>query len=117
MRYIEFNPVRARMAEHPADYPWSSYLANAQGAPDGLIFPHSLYRRLGRTDDERQYAYRELIYEQIPVGDVEAIRDATNKAWALGDLRFISRIESQSKRRAVPLLRGRHKRKFESDPN
>jgi putative transposase len=117
MRYIELNPVRARMVEHPADYPWSSYLANAQGAPDGLIFPHSLYRRLGRTDDERQYAYRELIYEQIPVGDVEAIRDATNKAWALGDLRFISRIESQSKRRAVPLLRGRHKRKFESDPN
>ena len=24
-RYIELNPVRAGMVEHPADYPWSSY--------------------------------------------------------------------------------------------
>jgi len=30
-RYIELNPVRAGMVEHPADYCWSSYRANAQG--------------------------------------------------------------------------------------
>jgi hypothetical protein len=30
-RYIELNPVRACMVEHPAEYRWSSYRANAQG--------------------------------------------------------------------------------------
>ena len=25
MRYIELNPVRAGMVEHPSEYPWSSY--------------------------------------------------------------------------------------------
>ena len=28
-RYVVLNPVRARMVENPADYPWSSYLSNA----------------------------------------------------------------------------------------
>jgi len=31
MRYIELNPVRAGMVAHPSEYPWSSYLFNAQG--------------------------------------------------------------------------------------
>jgi putative transposase len=30
-RYIELNPVRATMVKHPAEYPWSSYRANALG--------------------------------------------------------------------------------------
>ena len=31
MRYIELNPVRARMVRRPENYPWSSYAANAGG--------------------------------------------------------------------------------------
>ena len=30
-RYIELNPVRARMVRHPRDYRWSSYRAHALG--------------------------------------------------------------------------------------
>ena len=30
-RYIELNPVRAAMVEHPGMYRWSSYRVNAQG--------------------------------------------------------------------------------------
>ena len=36
-RYIELNPVRAGMVEHPAEYRWSSYRANAQGDIDPMI--------------------------------------------------------------------------------
>lgn len=39
-RYIELNPVRAGMVEHPAEYPWSSYRANAQGERNVVIMPH-----------------------------------------------------------------------------
>jgi REP-associated tyrosine transposase len=109
MRYIELNPVRATMVEHPGDYPWSSYRANAQGVPDVLIDHHLLYRRLGRTDEERQSAYRQLFRAQISKADVDAIRQATNKSWALGDNRFASKVEALTARRAAPLARGRPK--------
>ena len=108
MRYIEMNPVRAEsMAEHPADYPWSSYRANALGAPDSLLSPHALYRRLGRSVEDRQASYRQLFRAQLSKTDIEAIREATNKAWALGNDRFRDRIEALAGRRAAPLPRGR----------
>ena len=59
-RYIELNPVRATMVEHPADYRWSSYRANAQGEDDRQVSPHRLYVALGDTAEHRQAAYREL---------------------------------------------------------
>jgi len=36
-RYIELNPVRAGLVEHPADYPWSSASVNMFGTRDRLI--------------------------------------------------------------------------------
>jgi putative transposase len=42
-RYIELNPVRAAMVEHPAEYRWSSYRANAQGEVDVIIGDRPLF--------------------------------------------------------------------------
>ena len=39
-RYIELNPVRAKMVSHPGEYPWSSYAANALGAHNDLVSAH-----------------------------------------------------------------------------
>jgi putative transposase len=36
-RYIELNPVRARLAERPEDYPWSSARAHLSGRDDGMV--------------------------------------------------------------------------------
>lgn len=107
MRYIEMNPVRAGMVDHPGNYPWSSYRANAQGEASALLTPYNLYQRLGKTDTERQAAYRQLFRTQLSKADVEAIREATNKAWALGNSRFRAKIETLSGRRASPLPKGR----------
>jgi putative transposase len=46
-RYIEMNPVRAKMVTHPAEYRWSSYRANAQSEFSDLITPHAQYLSLG----------------------------------------------------------------------
>ena len=46
-RYIELNPVRAGMVEHPSEYPWSSYRANALGQYDALVTPQFMYFALG----------------------------------------------------------------------
>jgi putative transposase len=107
MRYIELNPVRAGVVDHPADYPWSSYRSNAIEAGDPLLAPHEFYQCLGRSIEERQYAYRQLFGAQLSKTDVDAIRDATQKAWVLGNDSFRNRIEALADRRATPLSKGR----------
>jgi len=42
----------------------------------------------------------------MPERELTAIREATNKAWVLGDDRFKAKIEAKTGRRAVPLGRG-----------
>ena len=39
MRYIEMNPVRANMVQHPAEYAWSSYASNTQKSMENLGHP------------------------------------------------------------------------------
>ena len=46
-RYIELNPVRANMVDHPAEYPWSSYHGNALDKDVVLLSPHHSYQSLG----------------------------------------------------------------------
>lgn len=60
-RYVEQNPVRAKIAASPFDYDWSSYRINAQSGPRSCITPHSAYMALGNTDNQRAAAYKELV--------------------------------------------------------
>jgi len=106
MRYIELNPLRADMVTHPSEYPWSSYRHNALGQANELVTPHPEYRRLGKTDEARQAAYRLLFKSRIPDASLAEIRDATNKAWVLGNDRFKQRIQAKLDRRIEPKARG-----------
>ena len=106
-RYIELNPVRARMVRHPRDYRWSSYLAHAQGAADPLLTGHEIYDRLGRTPAERQKDYRALFRAALDDAFVDDLRAATNGGWALGDARFKRQIAKALGRRVAPLPKGR----------
>jgi putative transposase len=110
MRYIELNPVRAGMVAHPSEYPYSSYPHNAKGKAEPLVQPHALYQRLGGTAEERQAAYRALFKARIPEATLSEIRDATNKAWALGNDRFRQEIEKLAERQAAPKSKGGDRR-------
>ena len=116
-RYIELNPVRADRVKHPADYPWSSYHYNALGVSNGLIKAHTVYTALGRGASSRQSAYRALFEQQIPEQTMDEIRAATNKAWVLGDARFLKQIEALTQRQAQPKPRGGDKRSKKAKEN
>ncbi|VAW97244.1 Transposase and inactivated derivatives [hydrothermal vent metagenome] len=99
MRYIELNPVRAKnLVKRPADYYWSSYLCNALGKGNAIITPQLEYKRLGKTAVERQSAYKKLFRNMISEQTLILIRENTNKAWILGDDKFIKRIEKKVNR-------------------
>ena len=109
-RYIELNPVRAQMVDHPSEYPWSSYQKNGLGRAIELLTPHVCYQALGASDKRRQEAYCALFDQHLSDSAVKEIREATNKAWVLGDGRFKAQIEEQTGRRAAPLSRGGDRR-------
>lgn len=113
MRYIELNPVRAGIASTPADYRWSSFHANAFGDFDALIDSHPIFRRLAVSAAERHAAYRELFDMSIREEEIRAIREATQKAWALGGESFQRQVSARS-RRASPVKTGRPKRGSDS---
>jgi putative transposase len=114
-RYIELNPVRAAMVLHPADYHWSSYLANAQGEADALIQPHPAYEALGANAEDRQVAYRELFRHELEPGLVDEIRRATNGNFALGGERFSQEIAAALGRRVTPGKSGRPRKVAEPE--
>mgnify|MGYP005805513477 CR=1 FL=1 len=114
-RYIELNPVRAAMVEHPAEYRWSSYRANAQGETNELVQPHLLYAALGSNALTRQAAYRELFRHELEPGLVDEIRRATNGNFALGNERFAEVVGAMIGRRAAPGQPGRPRNIAEPD--
>lgn len=114
-RYIECNPVRARMVVHPGNYRWSSYRFHADGAPDKLLSTHEQYERLGRIAEERQQAYRELFCSELDSSELSEIRGTVNRGWPLGSERFKDQIETALQRMARPPKRGRPAR--QSNPS
>lgn len=98
MRYIELNPVRANMVEHPGEYKWSSYSANAQDAYDNLIEQHPKYLELAKLDEERKTAYRELFRNHMDSDILHEIRDSLNHELVLGRSYFKDKIEAITNR-------------------
>ena len=107
MRYIEMNPVRANMVNHPGEYHWSSYHANAQNNTDAVITSHPLYEKLGSTKAAQQHAYRELFRYRLDHTTLHDIRDALNQELVLGRDDFKENIELTTKRQTRPGLPGR----------
>jgi hypothetical protein len=65
----------------------------ALGMPNKLIAEHEQYERLGKTDGERQLAYRDLFGNEFDSSELGEIRDTVNRGWPLGSERFEDEIE------------------------
>ena len=97
-RYIEMNPVRARLVARPEDFPWSSFAHNALGAHDALITPHATFLALGLTAERRSQAYRDLVSRLLPPQLVDEIRLNLKQQRALGRDSFRQMVEKKTRR-------------------
>ncbi len=91
-RYIELNPVRARMVNQPADYQWSSFAVNSGARSDPLLLPHVEFAALTVDGGKRHRAYLDLFAEQMDEPLLRAIRDATNTGYPLASEGFKARV-------------------------
>ena len=109
-RYIERNPVRARMVDAPAAYPWSSYFGNAALRDDPLLTPHAEYLSLGLEAHTRRRAYAHLLNESDDDDFARELREATEFGCPLIGGRLRAELEKQGAR----LERGRPGRPLQS---
>lgn len=107
MRYIELNPVRARIVEHPAQFAWSSFGQNITGEPTGLITPHPEYLALGHDPEGRGESYRRLFVDDIGPDELEAIRRSAQQSCALGGKEFCKAVEAMLLRPVAFVPQGR----------
>jgi putative transposase len=113
-RYIEMNPVRARMVNRPEEYRWSSYRANAWG-DHSWIEPHLEYIALGSSLEERCECYRGLFASELSEQDLHLIRKAAHYCQPAGDDRFKAQIEAKYGIKLGQITRGRPRKKSDDE--
>jgi putative transposase len=87
-RYIERNPLEARLVAAPWDYRWSSCRAYALGEPDPLLAENPCYLGLAPDAAGRQRRWREFI-----LGDDLREEVVRRGDWAIGDEAFRQRMQ------------------------
>jgi putative transposase len=107
VRYVERNPVRARMVERAENYRWSSARAHVFGAADPLLDPG--LPLVSMVENWSQW----LAAEDAP-SELAAIRKSTARDLPLGDEAFIDKPEALFGRPLRQQKRGR-KPKTEAD--
>ncbi len=98
VRYIDLNPVRARMTDDPVAFAWSSCAALCGLREDPLMTLHPTQRALGRTEAERGNAYRDLLSQALNDEDLAAIRLYLQQQRAYGRDDFRAMVEAKTQR-------------------
>jgi putative transposase len=104
-RYVELNPVRARVVATPEDYPWSSYRYKLRATGFGWLDEDPCFRTLGKNHAERARCYRAYVRSVVSVEEERLIRQAVSRNQLTGDEPFIAEITERIGRRIE--LRGR----------
>jgi len=91
-RYIELNPVKAKMVIQPRDYRWSSYRENA-GLSSSVIVDRHGFSNLCDVSFE---SYREYVAENTPSSEAEFISQRLESNRLTGGSRFVKEIERRT---------------------
>jgi putative transposase len=98
-RYVELNPVRARLVARAEDWPWSSARAHLAGRDDGVARVAPLLEAVGGD-------WAAFLDAPGGGGERDALRLHARTGRPLGDARFVAEMEERLGRRLRPLRRG-----------
>jgi len=99
VRYVERNPVRAKMVVRAEDYRWSSAAAHAAGKPDNLLTPLEVPPLISD--------WSAWLADEDDPAELKAIRYCTGTGRPWGSKGFLERLEAQLGRPVIPGKRGR----------
>jgi putative transposase len=102
-RYIELNPVRAKLTVDPREYAWSSAAAHIEGCDDALVVVNPL---LEIVNDWQGFLAGGISDEEYKV-----LRKHERTGRPLGNTKFIARWEEKLGKALIPQKGGRPKKK------
>jgi putative transposase len=90
LRYVELNPVRARLVTTPREYTWSSAEAHLSGADPWRIADLRFWSESGGAE-----RWRALLSQRDDEADAKALRRATYSGQPFGDEEFVEILRRQ----------------------
>jgi putative transposase len=108
-RYIERNPLKARLAKRPETYRWSSAKAHLAEAHDAVLSPTAWLA------PSEKAAYSEFVLAENDEMD-EEIRKATRTGRPFGSESFVEKLEFQLNQRLRPKKAGRPRKEYGECP-
>ncbi len=107
-KYIELNPVRARMVKRPEQYLWSSYSYYTLGKNNDLITDDIFYHEFGNNLNKRRKYYSKLMIDEAIVTLMDG------KKLAIGKKDFVYNINRKNKyhidNRSAPYRKSKSKK-------
>jgi putative transposase len=102
LRYVEQNPVRARLVRAPWTYRWSSAAAHC-GEEDssGVLDLRAWRKQYGPAE------WKALLRDRLPAAEAMRLKHCANRGRPLGGDSFLSKLEAKLNRRLRPLPVGR----------
>jgi len=92
LRYIEANPLRARIVRRAEEYCWSSYPHHGAGQANELVDRLNLYNELAASPAVRQRKWAEKVHEPIEEQALAAIRRASATGLPYGNPAWVDRL-------------------------
>jgi putative transposase len=110
LRYIEANPLRARMVSDLGEYRWSSYPAHGLGRPDPLLSPMPELEALGRSRGQRRWRRRRKVLAAPNQDEIDRVRDSLRTGKPFGSIEFVEAKAHALGLNLNPRPRGRPRR-------
>jgi len=89
-RYIELNPVRAKMVNGPEEYKWSSCKAHLNGRDDRLVTVKPLLNYI--------HSWKNFLQKKVSAGEITDMQRHERTGRPIGSDRFIDQLEFETGR-------------------
>jgi putative transposase len=107
LRYIEANPLRAKIVTDPAEYRWSSFPYHGSGQDDPLLSPFPEWDDLGKTDAERRRRWRAKVCATQSDAELTTLRSSLRSGRPFGASEWTEQMAERLKIDLKPRPRGR----------
>jgi putative transposase len=97
-RYVELNPVRAKLCQSPQEWTWSSTLSHIEAQSDGICDPAPLLKHVD--------CWLSFLEDGLSEDEIHELQKRENSNRPLGSEDFVKRLEKLTGRDLLPKKRG-----------
>jgi putative transposase len=110
LRYIEANPLKAKMVRRAGNYRWSSFSTHGLGKPSELLDPLVTYEQLAPAPAMRQRRWDAYVHQEPEEAELAAIRRSVETGLPWGEANWVQKLSRQLKLDLTLRPRGRPKK-------